>query len=103
MQTDFDGTTSFSKVRVVSIAGDTGVVHVLQNYEGLNVLFDGFTGNVEVKMYDIHGKLIKQELTLSQANESGFFYISKNNLTKGVYLISVTDGTSYQSLKFYLR
>jgi len=102
MQTDYDGTSTYSEIVTVQIVSkEIFNIHNIQN-EGANVqvYFDNVNeGNVTATIYDINGQQVSQTFISAQ---KGYNSINLNatQLNRGFYIINLTNGNQQVSKKF---
>ena len=86
LQTDFDGRTSFSEIRVVGATGAAASVTVLPNPSSgtFTLLLDAGMGLQNVFVSDVSGRTVRQYRNADQS-------IRVENLQPGVYAIRVVD------------
>ncbi len=104
-QTDFDGTVSFS---------DPVAVHINLNFEELEIYPNPASTNVsvafvsyntkalQIKMYDITGKLVKNDLYKPVVG-GNIYSMEVKDLPKGIYSISLIGEKSIQTRKLILE
>lgn len=61
----------------------------------LNVWIDGMNNKAQVKVYDIMGKLVMQQVTVNTLTQ-----LNVSKLSAGVYIVNVNDGQQSKSAKF---
>lgn len=59
------------------------------------IILSGLPDKQIINLYDVNGKLIKE----STANSYGKVFFDTKNLTKGVYLLSVSNSKTYKIIK----
>ena len=101
-QTDFDGTTEYSKLVAVKIDAGFGNLNVFPNpIEGVGYLT--FNSNVDaisiLVIYDVSGrKIISQEInTIKGDNE---IMLPTSNLPEGMYFLTVGNDNETSNIKF---
>ena len=61
----------------------------------LNVWIDGMNNKAQVKVYDIMGKLVMQQVTVNTLTQ-----LNVSKLSAGVYIVNVNDGQQTKASKF---
>ncbi len=98
-QTDFDGISTYSEVRAVEIAGDTGfeLLKVYRGDDAVNLVYRSEVAMLTVEVFDLLGK----RLFVDQIrNENGQTSISPS-LVRGMYLLRLSNGVEVVSEKFF--
>jgi hypothetical protein len=102
-QVDFDGATSFSKVKVVDFSGKGGITHVYDDGQYLHVFYTEIKGSVELSMYDVHSRNIQLGGVLIEGTTSKHMTVKKEALTPGIYFIQLSNSSQTFSYKLYVR
>lgn len=84
-QTDFDGRYAYSLIRTIWFELESKI-NIYPNPAQTYIEISGLAGNETINMYDITGRLIKEQ----KSSGSGM-HIAIGDLNEGVYYISVTD------------
>lgn len=102
MQTDFDGTSTYSKLVPVTFGKENFEIITVSssNDESRNVLFNYDTdGQVSIKVVDIMGKTVYEKLNFKTIDGINQFDLGVANLTSGVFTIFIFDDTRKVSRK----
>jgi hypothetical protein len=102
MQTDFDGTSTYSKLVPVTFGKENFEIITVssKNDDSRNVLFNYDTdGLVNIKVVDIMGKTVYEKLNFKTIGGINQFDLSVANLTSGVFTIFIFDDTRKVSRK----
>lgn len=102
MQTDFDGTSTYSKLVPVTFGKENFEIITVssKNDDSRNVLFNYDTdGLVNIKVVDIMGKTVYEKLNFKTIDGINQFDLSVANLTSGVFTIFIFDDTRKVSRK----
>ncbi len=101
-QTDFDGTYSYSDIKVVNlpVSGILGISNLWQESDNLLIDLSIPAGTrLEGRIISLDGRIIQSKLfEVSQGREQLSFDIS--NLPRGMYLFSASDNNTQISQKF---
>lgn len=84
-QTDYNGTYTYSEVRMVSIDKTTAVA-IYPNPATDRISLSGLEGNEQILIYDASGRV-----RLQLKAESAILPVSLNNLEQGMYHITIID------------
>lgn len=102
MQTDFDGTSTYSKLVPVTFGKENFEIVTVssQNDESRNVLFNyDADGEVTIRVVDIMGKTVFEKLNFKTIDGINQFDLSVANLPTGVFTIFIFDNTRKVSRK----
>lgn len=91
IQTDFDGTTNYSRVQMLIY--QTGNIRIWPNPAKDLVQIDGLSNNSNIRIYDLAGRLMAEQKT----NKS-FIEISLRDLSEGTYQIQILNADGFQQL-----
>lgn len=92
---DKDGSVLYSNIRLVQMSLTNVVVYPNPFRSKLNVLLKDNTKPAIIKVIDVNGRVIMQQTA------SGSVTLSLGNLSAGMYILQVNDGTAVQSFKVY--
>lgn len=102
IQEDFDGQqTAFGPISInFSGEGNEIIKNVTVTENGIKCWFDGNNEVMQLSVYDITGKLVKQ--VEIQPNESDI-ELPIYNISRGLYMISLTSVTQNESRKLFIN
>lgn len=106
-QTDFDGKTTYSEVKVVSPNVQSSVqqfnVYNDVNEENLNITLIGSPNAiVDYAIVDVMGRVVKQGKINIDENALGGMKLSTNDVAAGIYNIVISDGKFTAMKKFVI-
>ena len=101
-QTDYDGTTEYSKAIAVDVKSIFGDLNVYPNpVEGTGYLSFISTDNsvTDIAIYDLSGKLVIQENYITNKGQNTL-ELETDNLNQGMYFISLKNDLETATIKF---
>lgn len=98
-QVDFDGKSSFSEVKVVSLNNDENNYNIYPNPNAgaFSINFNNIEGEKQIAIYNIQGKLV------GSCNTSENVFEVKELLAKGMYFIKVETNIGFFNSKFVVE
>jgi hypothetical protein len=97
---DLDGKTGYSKSICIKLNGMGGRLSAFPNPVKDNLQVQTkMKGNLVVKLYDATGNLVLQKTTRNDAGEFSFA-LDLTRFSKGIYVITVENGSALEKLQF---
>lgn len=100
-QVDFDGAFKYSVNKIVRFDSSTDVIDAFDNGNSITIILNS-KGDFEISLYDVDGKLVYSDF-VNSSNHSSSFFVSKENLAPGVYLIKATSKASSIAKKLFIK
>ncbi len=101
-QTDFDGTTTYSKIVPVFIEASFGDLSVVPNPVTSNSKLSytsDYASEATVKILDLAGKLI-ETITVESEKGSNFIELNTSTLNDGIYFVTIGNSIEVETIKF---
>jgi hypothetical protein len=103
-QTDFDGNTNFTESIIVAAKKQAGTISVYPTNNTIKVSLGGsVNGPVSFSLFDINGKGVYNKSIESTDLQMNCFEYNTNNLSKGVYVVTVTNNNQVYSEKIKIN
>jgi len=102
-QTDFNGQSSYSKMKIVTFDDQDGIVHAYADKNNINVYVNGLEDNVVIRVYNLDGQKVTTKEVVLETKESSIISVGRRTLSSGAYFIQVLNGSKSFSYKLLLN